>query len=83
MAENAIAEVKSRHETELLSLPNVTAVGIGERDGKPVLKVFVTEKVPEDALAPEERVPASLDGVEVDVEPIGFIQAQTEQGGSE
>ena len=76
MEETAIAEVKTRHEAELLALPNVTGVGIGERAGKPVIKVFVTEKVPEARLAPEQRIPTLLDGYEVDVEAIGFIEAQ-------
>jgi hypothetical protein len=76
MTHMSIAEAKSRHEAELLSLPNVTGVGIGERAGKPVIKVFVTEKVPRSQLAPEERVPTSLDGHEVDVEAIGFVEAQ-------
>jgi hypothetical protein len=71
-----IAQAKTRHEAALLALPNVTGVGIGERAGKPVVKVFVTEKVPESSLAPEERVPASLEGYEVDVEAIGAIEAQ-------
>lgn len=78
MGDISIAEAKTHHEDELLVLPNVTAVGIGERAGEPVIKVFVTEKVPESALAPEERVPTSLDGYEVEVEAIGFIEAQRE-----
>ena len=82
MADNAIAEVKARHEAELLSLPNVTGVAIGERAGKPVIKVFVTEKLSHPALAPEERVPTSLEGYDVDVDAIGFIEAEGEQGGS-
>jgi hypothetical protein len=76
MEQIAIAETKVRHEAELLTLPNVTGVGVGERDGQPVIKVFVTEKVPESELAPEERVPTSLDGYVVDVEAIGFLEAQ-------
>ena len=85
MGNNAIAEVKTRHETELLALPNVTGVAIGERAGKPVIKVFVTEKLPQAELAPEERVPTSLEGYDVDVDAIGFIEAQTpgKQGGSD
>jgi hypothetical protein len=75
-SEIEIAETKARHEAELLALPNVTGVGIGERAGRPVIKVFVTEKVPESMLAPAERVPTSLDGYEVDVEAIGSIEAQ-------
>jgi len=78
MGENAIVEAKARHEADLLALPNVTGVGIGERDGKPVIQVLVTEKVPETDLAPEERVPASLDGFGVDVEAIGLVEAQRE-----
>jgi hypothetical protein len=77
VSEIGIDEARSRHEAALLELPNVTGVAIGERAGKPVIKVFVTEKVPESSLAPEERVPASLEGYEVDVEEIGFIEAQS------
>jgi hypothetical protein len=76
MGEIAIAEAQRRHEAELLALPNVTGVGIGERAGKPVIKVFVTEKVPASQLAPEDRVPRALNGHEVDVEAIGIVEAQ-------
>jgi hypothetical protein len=76
MTHISIAEAQSRHEAELLRLPNVTGVGIGERAGKPVIKVFVTRKVPASQLAPEERVPRSLEGHEVDVEAIGVVEAQ-------
>jgi hypothetical protein len=71
MPEITIDEAKRRHEDELLDLPNVTGVGIGERGGKPVIKVFVTEQVL------ESRVPASIEGYEVDVEEIGVIQAES------
>jgi hypothetical protein len=76
MAEITIDEAKRRHEDELLELPNVAGVAIGERGGKPVIKVFVTEQVRESMLAPRERVPASLEGYEVDVEEIGVILAE-------
>ncbi len=78
MGDVGINEVKARHEAELLDLPNVNGVGIGERAGKPVIKVFVTQKVPESALARDERVPASLEGYDVDVEELGVIEAQTD-----
>jgi hypothetical protein len=77
MPEITIDDVKSRHEDELLELPNVTGVGIGERGGKPVIKVFVTHQVPQSMLGPRERVPASVEGYEVDVEEIGVILAET------
>lgn len=78
MAERTIAEVQARHEAELFSLPNVRGVGIGERAGKPVIKVLVERKVPASTLAPGERVPESLEGFEVDVEEIGEIEAQSQ-----
>jgi hypothetical protein len=72
----AIEDVTARHGDMLLALPNVVGVGIGERGGKPVIKVFVTVSVPESALRPDERVPESLDGFEVDVEPVGDIEVE-------
>jgi hypothetical protein len=72
-----ITDTKTRHEGWLLSLPNVTGVGIGERAGRPVIKVFVTEKVAASELAPDELVPQSLDGHEIDVEEIGVVEAET------
>jgi hypothetical protein len=59
-----------------LALPNVQGVGIGERAGRPVVKVFVTRKVPIDQLRAEDVVPGTLDGWETDVEEIGAVSAQ-------
>lgn len=68
---------KVKHEEQLMRLPNVTGVGIGEKAGKPVIKVFVTHKVPESDLRSREIVPRSIDGYETDVEEIGVLTAQT------
>jgi hypothetical protein len=76
MGETAIADAIRRHEEALLALPNVAGVGIGERAGKPVIKVLVTEKVPESTLGRDQLVPESLEGYEVDVEEIGRVEAQ-------
>jgi hypothetical protein len=76
MADTGIEEARRRHENELLALPNVTGVGIGERAGEPVIKVFVARKVPESELGPGERVPSSLDGHPVDVDEIGVVEAE-------
>ncbi|MGH9150088.1 MAG: hypothetical protein ACRD0D_02820 [Acidimicrobiales bacterium] len=67
--------MKDRFEDELLALPNVVGVGIGERAGKPVIKVFVTSKVPTGELEPEQVVPRAIEGEAVDVEAIGEIRA--------
>lgn len=73
----SIEAVKMKHEEELMRLLNVTGVGIGEKAGKAVIKVFVTHKVPESALQPQEVVPKTLEGWETDVEEIGVVTAQT------
>ena len=73
----SIEAVKKKHEEKLMRLPNVTGVGIGEKTGKAVIKVFVTQKVPMSALRPQEIVPKLLEGYESDVEEIGVVTAQT------
>jgi hypothetical protein len=64
-------------EGELMSKPNVTGVGIGKRDGKPVIKVFVTRKLPKSDLQASEIVPEEIAGYPTDVEEIGVISTQT------
>ena len=73
----SIEVVKTKHEDQLMTLPNVTGVGIGEKAGNPAIKVFVTRKAPESTLRPEDVVPKTLDGYQTDVEEIGVITAQT------
>jgi len=66
-----IDDVLQRHAASLMALPNVVSVGIGERDGRPTIVVGVSEQVPSADLAPEERVPQTLEGHEVDVQELG------------
>ena len=63
-------------EQELLSKPNVTGVGIGKRNGKPVIKVFVTRKLSESELRASDLVPKKVGGYPTDVEEIGVVSAQ-------
>jgi hypothetical protein len=70
--------VKRKYEEHLMTLPNVTGVGIGQKAGKDVIKVFVRQKMPVSALRPEEIVPKRLNGVETDVEEIGVVTAQSQ-----
>lgn len=64
-----------RHEDELMAYPNVNAVGVGEKSGRPVIKVMVVKKVPENSLEPGQVLPKELDGFVLDVEEIGEIAA--------
>jgi hypothetical protein len=59
-----------------MQLPNVTGIGIGKKAGKDVIKVFVTQKLPESALQPDAIIPKTLEGYQTDVEEIGVVTAQ-------
>jgi hypothetical protein len=72
-----IKTIKMKYEEELMQFPNVTGVGIGEKSGKSVIKVFVTRKIPESSLRIDEIIPETLEGFEVDVEEIGNVRAQS------
>ncbi len=76
--EMKIESIKQKHEERLMRLPNVAGVGIGEKAGKNVIKVFVTHKVPKSDLRAGEIVPKTLDGWRTDVEEIGVITAQNQ-----
>jgi len=78
-----IVSIQEKHEDQLLKLPNVVGVAIGEKvvkgqvvPGKEVIKVLVTRKVPESQLKPDQVIPKTLEGYETDVEEIGIITAQ-------
>jgi hypothetical protein len=71
-----IEAAKMKHEEQLMRLPNVTGVGIGEKEGKAVIVVFVTQKVPASTLQPQEAIPKRLENYETDVREIGHVTAQ-------
>jgi hypothetical protein len=71
-----ITAAMRRHEERILRLANVTGIGVGEDKGRPVIKVFVSRKLPKTELSRSEIVPASLDGYPTDVEEIGVVTAQ-------
>lgn len=71
-----VESVRQKYEETLMGLPNVVGLGIGEKAEKEVIKVFVTQKVPESALQAKEIIPAVLEGWGVDVEEIGTVMAQ-------
>lgn len=72
-----INTIKQKYEDQIMELPNVTGVGIGEKAGTEVIKVFVTQKISESELQPQEIVPKSLEEYKTDVEEIGTVTAQT------
>lgn len=76
---NDVQSTLQAHQSELLRLPNVVGVGVGERAGETVIKVLVSRKVSSAALEPSDRVPKTLQGFRCDVEEVGVVQAQAFQ----
>jgi hypothetical protein len=74
-----IEGIKMKYEENLLRLPNVIGLGIGEKGGTPVIKVFVTHKVPESSLQPHDIIPKLIEGYGTEVEEIGTVTAQSNQ----
>jgi hypothetical protein len=78
MPNDDIERARAEHATEVMALPNVVGVGIGSRGDQPVIKVFVQRKLPREALAPNEIVPAAVGGWPTDVEEIGVVTTAEE-----
>lgn len=74
--------VKEAYTPALMAKPNVVGVGLGlhraegQRTEQIGLVVMVSEKLPEALLAPEDRIPAEIEGIPVDVRVVGEIKAQ-------
>ncbi len=74
------ADVRSRHESELMRYPHVVGVseGIRVKQGKPTgehcLVVLVDRKIPADQLKPDEILPSEVEGVPLDVVEVGRVE---------
>ncbi|MGH8004570.1 MAG: hypothetical protein ACRECJ_07590, partial [Limisphaerales bacterium] len=66
--------VQEEHTPHLMSLPGVVGTAIGESQGKPCIKVYVTQKTAEI----EKGVPDSLEGYPVVIEVTGEFKALDE-----
>jgi hypothetical protein len=79
-----VRSIKQAHEHELMSIPNVTGVGVGYRrvggrpTDQPAIIVSVRHKLAPDELDASEMIPHELDGVPVDVQESGYIWAGSE-----
>jgi hypothetical protein len=62
-----IEEVMKKYEEQLMKLPNVTSVGLGEKGGTEVIIVFVRQKVHESELQSQDIIPKILEGYKTDV----------------
>lgn len=75
-------EVQAKYTDELMRKAHVqgTAIGLAKVGGKYTdqiaLVVLVDKKVPLSQLDAKDIIPKQLDGVPVDVQEVGFLQAQ-------
>ena len=90
--ERSISDVKAAKEANadhLRSLPNVRGLGVGHKvrrgvtTGELAIKVYVSRKLPLSTLAPDERIPESLDGIPTDVELMAPMRARAEEDDGE
>jgi hypothetical protein len=76
-----VMDIKARYEGELMRKANVVGVGVGFRQvggqltSEPALVVNVTHRVPYDQLAPDDLIPTQIEGVPVEIRPVGQIRA--------
>jgi hypothetical protein len=75
------AQVKEQYEQSLLAKENVVGVGVGirkragEYTGEVALIVMVRRKLPASELSPEDLLPEEIDGIPVDIQEVGAIDA--------
>ena len=67
MREQTIEEVQDAHTEEWMSLPGVVGIGIGQCEGEPCIRVFLSQPSPEAA----DAIPAQVDGYPVELEVTG------------
>lgn len=78
-----VQQVKETHADELLGKANVVGVGVGLRSRggaqtqEVVLVVMVSQKLPARMLAAEDVIPREIEGVPVDVQAVGELQASS------
>lgn len=63
----SIEETIRRNQNKLLSLPNVTGLGVGEIEGKEVILVFVKKIVSDSQLNSDQVIPKIIEGYKTDV----------------
>jgi hypothetical protein len=66
-----INQVMARHQDQLMAIPGVTGVGIGEQGGRPAIVVMVERLTPQ----VKTQIPQQLEGFPVVVDQSGEITA--------
>lgn len=67
----SIVTVKGKYEGELMAIPGVVGVGIGDCNGKECIVVFIQDRTAQI----DREVPGTLDGYPIQIEVTGLIKA--------
>ena len=67
----AIEEIKRRHEARLMKMRGVVGVGIGKKDGKDVIRIYVEDDNPKI----RTTLPQALEEVPVEIVVSGSFRA--------
>lgn len=74
-----IRKIKESHENELLEIPGVVGVDIGQKkvDGKPTtiiaIRLYVKKKLTEEEIPAAEVIPKEIEGIPTDVIERHFV----------
>jgi hypothetical protein len=68
---SAVAEVKQRYEARFMKMRGVVGVGIGQKDGKDIIRIYVEKENPKIL----SRIPQALDDIPVEVVVSGTFRA--------
>jgi hypothetical protein len=71
MQPKSIVQVLNEHADQLMSIPGVSGVGIGDCRGSPCIKIFVSKVTP----SITRHIPERLDGYGVAIEETGEFRA--------
>ncbi len=69
--EKTIEDVLAAHTGDWMSIDGVVGTAIGESDGRPCIRVLVSERT----AAVEDRIPSKVDGHKVEITETGEIKA--------
>jgi hypothetical protein len=62
-----VVSALKKNRKKLLRLPDVTGVGVGQKNGKDVIVVFVKRGGPGPVARATEKIPQTVEGYEVDI----------------
>ncbi|TLZ45054.1 MAG: hypothetical protein E6K19_02885 [Methanobacteriota archaeon] len=67
----SVEDVKRRHEARIMKVRGVVGVGIGQKDGKETIRIYVQEDLPKI----RTKLPESLDDIPVEIVVTGSFRA--------